>query len=636
MKITNLLKLLCAIPLLLSFSIAFSQLNAGQKDEALPRNLTPWEKAYIERNPIISPRSSGPPTGPIFCPGEYYPSDAILISWMGTSAWKNILVQLAKHITGPHGNADLYVAVTSTANQSAAYSSLSSGGVDMNRVHFVMAPLDSIWIRDYGPRYIFQDNVRAIIDHTYNRPRPNDNKYPGNFALYKNHAIYLIPLVHGGGNFQHSNLGDGYATALIKNENPSLTESQIKLYWLQYQNLNVGILPAFSTNVDATQHLDMWLFIPEDRTVVISYWPDNQGSAQSNICENAAAQFASNGYTVYRTPAYLSGGTHYTYTNVLICNNVLVVPTYTQGNNVSARNTEAFNTWKQAAPGKEVVQVSGQPIVTAAGVFHCIVMHLPKSPTAPNPATYVLSPNGNENYNPGDQVEIKWISDDDKGVANVDILLSLDGGVTYPFMIASATQDDGSYMWTVPDVFSNQARVKVLARDADGNTGGDASDNNFTINGTSGAVLKDFAITEGKKKSGGLTELMLSDNYYLVGNSLPAFGRPVPGPIKLVVGLETGILNPSQLKVQIETKTSQGGVTGKVYLKNWNTNDFEQIMTYVPLTSDSLFEQIIGGGSQYIRNDGRIELLIENILPIQNPRNGFDAFFDLVRVEVKP
>ena len=233
-------------------------------------------------------------------------------------------------------------------------------------------------------------------------------------------------------------------------------------------------------------------------------------------------------------------------------------------------------------------------------------------------------------------MEVKWISDDDNGVVNVDILLSLDGGATYPFMIASATQDDGSHIWTVPNVFSNQARIKVLARDADGNTGGDTSDNNFTINGTSGAVLKDFAITEGKKKSGGLAELMLSDNYYLVGNSLPAFGRPVPGPIKLVVGLETGILNPSQLKVQVETKTSQGGVTGKVYLKNWNTNAYEQIMTYVPLTSDVLFEQIIGGGSQYVRNDGRIELLIENILPIQNPRNGFDAFFDLVRVEVNP
>lgn len=34
---------------------------------------------------------------------------------------------------------------------------------------------DSYWTRDYGPFWVYTDGGLAISDHTYNRPRPNDN-----------------------------------------------------------------------------------------------------------------------------------------------------------------------------------------------------------------------------------------------------------------------------------------------------------------------------------------------------------------------------------------------------------------------------------------------------------------------------
>lgn len=603
----------------------------------IPRNLTEAEKAYLARHPLKVNRATDPPTGPIYCPPEYAPTDGILIAWEGDASFTTTLSNLAKYITGPYGDADLYVAVDSTSEKNSAASKLASYGVDMSRVTFIVATTDTIWIRDYGPRYIYQGGCRAIVDHVYNRPRPNDDVYPFVFADYKNHAIYGIPLIHGGGNFQHSAAGDAYVTELIVNENPGLTEQDIITYWNLYQNVNVMITDALSQTIDSTQHIDMWLFIPGDNKVVISDWPLNPGSSQDIVCDNMAALMASLGYTVYRVPAVKMGGVHYTYTNVLICNNLVVVPTYTSGTGVSERNQQAFDTWKQAMPGYEVVQVNGQSLVIYAGVFHCVIMHMPESLTGELPNTYIISPNGGQTYTPGEQVEIKWISDDNKGVQNVDILLSIDGGNSYPLTIASTTEDDGSYTWTVPDINTSQGKIKVLARDGDGNTNGDSSDENFGINGFATGFITDFTVVKGKKVSGGIAEMLISDEDALICNSLPAFGRPTPGPIELVVGMDSPVQNPTSLTWKIESKINVNNGTGEIALKNWNTGQFDVVGTYALSASDVLQSGTIGSGaSNYIRNDGRIEVRLFYTVPFQSARFGFNALFDLVRIELSP
>jgi hypothetical protein len=109
------------------------------------------------------------------------------------------------------------------------------------------------------------------------------------------------------------------------------------------------------------------------------------------------------------------------------------------------------------------------------------------------PDVEVTSPNGGEVIEYNTDHEITWAASDNARVLSVTIVLSTDGGATYPDTLARDEVNDGSYMWTVPDMDSRAARVKVLAYDGVPNEGSDMSDSDFTLWGsTSGVGQGDF------------------------------------------------------------------------------------------------------------------------------------------------
>lgn len=95
----------------------------------------------------------------------------------------------------------------------------------------------------------------------------------------------------------------------------------------------------------------------------------------------------------------------------------------------------------------------------------------------------VLQPNtSDEEWQGGEYREVSWdVANTDNNRVNcqyVDILLSVNGGQTYPYTLLERTPNDGSAFVDVPDVSVNNARIRVQASD---NIFFDISDANFRI-----------------------------------------------------------------------------------------------------------------------------------------------------------
>lgn len=445
---------------------------ADDEVNPLPRSMTEAERGLPLPSAPFGLRT--PPSGAVYCPPEYAECDGLLIRW-GT--FNTILTDLAVGATVQDPTAKMYVVVSGASQQSSAYTTLSNAGCDMNRIEFITAPTDSVWIRDYGPRFIMENGARAIVDHTYNRPRYNDNDIPGEIAAQWGEPLYYNGLTHGGGNFHLFANGEAFMSSLILTENPSLTEAQIKDIYLQYQNLDVTIYPGFPTSFDSTQHIDMWMMPVDDDEVIIGEYASTTGQPYT-ITENATTDMTSRGYTVHRTPGWQSSGTHYTYTNAVVLNSVVMMPTYS---GYTTQNAQAQTVFETAFEDKTVIPVDCSSIISLAGAIHCIVMHVPSAAPVTVPQVSMLAPNGGEILKTDEVYYVEWTATDDIGVTSVDLYLSTDGGATYPETIATGLPNSGLHVWVVPTAESAACRVKAVAHDGEGNTGEDASAANFTI-----------------------------------------------------------------------------------------------------------------------------------------------------------
>jgi len=101
------------------------------------------------------------------------------------------------------------------------------------------------------------------------------------------------------------------------------------------------------------------------------------------------------------------------------------------------------------------------------------------------PTVRVISPNGTENINAGENLQINWQVSDNVAIQSQSISLSLDGGTSFSTTIADGLPaNTNSFTFKLPDTIqSTQARIRVTAIDTANLAGSDVSDANFIING---------------------------------------------------------------------------------------------------------------------------------------------------------
>jgi agmatine deiminase len=464
-------------------------------DEALRGPLPRWraggpppEDPNQSRTPYalhLDGALGGPTSGLIESPAEYAPMNGVLFRY-STFAWDDVVTDCVAALTGDPAHDEIaYVVVSSISQQNAATSQFAAAGADLGKVQFFIMPTDSIWIRDYGPHFIRQSSAPAIADSHYYPGRPLDNFVPtrlGDDALLQ--PTYDMGLYYSGGNFQPGPNRSGFTTSLVHLDNPDFGDASIGQLYQQFQGIDtLHIMPKLPFSVDGTGHIDMWMYLIDDDTVIISRFLPGSNSDAITITENAVIYMEQLGFEVFRVPAHngwhpYDSGCHFTYTNAYRVNDRIFVPTY--GGTHASRDMEALWAFQAAAPDCQIIPIDSYGIIYAAGAIHCIIMQVPGH-TDPAPAAHVVAPDGGELLVSGAVYDLQWSAIDDVTVSSVDLRYSLDGGATFPHLIAARESNDGHFDWTAPDDITLAALVQVTAVDGDGNSIDAVSETPFEI-----------------------------------------------------------------------------------------------------------------------------------------------------------
>jgi len=345
--------------LLLLFFVGLSLSQSIQ--EELPIGFTPeeWENRHLIQE--MQGRQTDPPLNPIRAIAEFERMQGVLIRYpFGITT--TVIAEMAEDVT-------IYC-LCSTGSQTAAYNSMSSGGVNMDHVEFILGATDSYWTRDYGPWWVVDgNNELVVVDHTYNRPRPNDNQAPQKVSDYFSTGFYASDLITAGGNFMTDGFGVGSSSLLTYEENPTLGQDGVDALLEIYYGINpyYALEDPNNTYID---HIDCWGKFLSPSKVLIRSVPETH--AQYDELEATANYYAThvNGfgevYEVFR--AYTPQ--NQPYTNSFILNNKVLVPMMS-----NQWDDEALAVYQEALPGYEIIGVTGTWESTDA--LHCRAKGIP-------------------------------------------------------------------------------------------------------------------------------------------------------------------------------------------------------------------------------------------------------------------
>lgn len=138
-------------------------------------------------------------------------------------------------------------------------------------------------------------------------------------------------------------------------------------------------------------------------------------------------------------------------------------------------------------------------------------------------------PNGGESWDAGSQHNILWHLRDitDSNLLDKPVMLEYTtDGKTWN-KIAETEENDGAYPWTVPDMPTDNARVRITVTDKAGNTASDESDGPFSI----AKAMPTVTIGVGETKVVNNTKITLKSVSADVAVLAISIAAPAPAPV---------------------------------------------------------------------------------------------------------
>jgi len=308
-----------------------------------------------------------PVTPPVRQPAEFEPMDKALIRYPFGIPF-DIIAEMSEDV-------EVVTIVEDAGEQTTVESQYQTNGVDLNNCSFLYAPTDSYWTRDYGPwfRFNYTTSKIEVVDFEYNRPRPNDNAIPNEYAIYQGLNYTYMDIIHAGGNYMTDGKGTSVSTTLVYSENPSMTPDEINQTVRNYLGIrDYHVLPDVLG--EYIEHIDCWAkYLSPDTIMIIEVPPSH---SQYTEIENAVDYFE-NQISCYDTPydivrVYTPNGEPYI--NSLILNDKVFVP-----QTGSQWDDEAIDSYETSMSGYEVLgfdALVSHPWETTDAI-HCRIKGIP-------------------------------------------------------------------------------------------------------------------------------------------------------------------------------------------------------------------------------------------------------------------
>ena len=420
-------------------------------------NLPHWETEFERKqNPSTSYSylnkqiNPNPPPVPVRTMAEWEEVQGLVVGWR-SSSYHAVLTEIVRNAVE---ECTVYIV---TDNLSNIMSRLNSASVPLDNVQFIVEELNSVWIRDYGPWTVYQNDVDSlnIVDWIYNRfYRPDDDKVPAAIGEYLNYPVFeatQVPFnwVHTGGNHLRDGMTTAFSSDLVMRENPGRLEREINDIaesFLGAENyIKFNRLPY-----DGIHHIDMHMRVIDEETIFFGQYPEGVADGpqiEQNIeylRNNFLTPFG-NPYNVLRLPMPPDfsnqypdqGGDYRTYTNSLFINKTIIVPVYEE-----QYDTTALRIYRETMPGYNVVGIPCNDIIQALGALHCITKLIGVS----DPLR-IAHPRLRDTYDSTNEYPVQAIIQHRSGIEQATLYYRTETDGTYsstPMALANAAED----LWT--------------------------------------------------------------------------------------------------------------------------------------------------------------------------------------------
>ena len=328
--------------------------------------------------------STAPHPGPLRLPAEFERKSELHLVFPG---WLDHETLFQDVLAATWAEGEVHVHLMHPGDRSRVRSLANQRGVPSSslRVHSGW-PVESIWIRDYGPMSVERDGGYALVDWIYALDCMDDDALPTRFGEATGREVSRPALVLDGGNLTSDGEGTCFTTTGLLELNEAEPEDLEAVLRAYTGCRELVVLEPLSGNV--IDHVDQLLAVAPDGRLLLAM-PDplldpvNHEVMQRNRTRlEHTRRPDGRSWTLLDVPMPAPGTVRgeeegeplvVSYLNLLPFNGVVVVPTFADDQHQEL----ALKQIASAYPGRRIVPVRADRVASNYGAVHCVTLTLP-------------------------------------------------------------------------------------------------------------------------------------------------------------------------------------------------------------------------------------------------------------------